>query len=629
MNILSIENISKSFGTKKLFENLSLGIHEEDKIGLIGKNGMGKTTLLKIIAETEGIDSGQIIKRNHINIEYLPQNVNFKKNLSVLDQVFEGDSENIKLIRKYQLEMNKEEPDNQKILKLTEEMDRTKSWELESQAKNILTKLGIEDFHRPITELSRGQKRRVSLASALINPADLLILDEPTNHLDDITIEWLEEFLANRSGALLMVTHDRYFLDRVTNKIIELENGELKSYSGNYNYYIEKKAEMEEMALSVERKRESLYKQELAWMKQGIRARGTRQKARVERFEDLRDNKLNLNNDELDISVAGQRLGRKIVEVSNVQKSFEGNIVIEDFSYTVLRDDRIGILGKNGAGKTTLMNILTGKLAADSGTIEVGETVKIGYFAQEIRDMNLNMRAIQYIKEGGEYIETASGDKITASQMMEKFLFSSKEQYTPIETLSGGERRRLYLLRVLMEGPNFLILDEPTNDLDIITLQILEDYIQDFMGPVIIVSHDRYLLDKTVEKVFHIKDGKVREYPGNYSYFKSQIIEKEDEKKEILKDKQDTEERSPRRNKNRSLRFSYNEMREWETIDEDIMELENRIKLKDKEMEKQASDYSKLEELVEQKEKIEEELSEKMDRWLYLSELKEKIEKDE
>ncbi len=625
MNLLSIENISKSFGTKKLFENISFGIHDEDKIGLIGKNGVGKTTFLKILSAMEQVDSGEIIKRNNINIEYLPQNVKFSKGSSVMDQVFKGNSENIRLIREYQEEMNKDNPDNDKILKLTGEIDRTESWDLENRAKMILTKLGIKDFKKDVSQLSRGQIRRVSLASALINPADLLILDEPTNHLDDGTIEWLEEFLSNRSGALLMVTHDRYFLDRVSNKIIELENKKLNVYEGNYNYYIEKKAEREEMALSMERKRESLYKQELAWMKQGIRARGTRQKARVERFEELQENKLNINNEEVEISLAGQRLGRKIIEIKNVSKSFDGKNIINDYSYTILRDDRIGILGENGAGKSTLMNILTGRLEADSGTVEVGETVKIGYFSQEIKDMDESMRGIEYIKEGGEYIETSNGDKITASQMMERFLFDSKEQYTPIEKYSGGERRRLYLLRVLMEGPNLLILDEPTNDLDIITLQVLEEYIHEFIGPVIIVSHDRYFLDKTVEKIFHIENGEIEEYPGNYTYFKSQ--NREEEVEEVKTQKRE-EKKTVRKNKNRSLKFSYNEQREWDTIHQDIMEFENSIEEKNKEIEKYATDYSKLEDLIGEKDVLEEKLSEKMDRWLYLSELKEKIDGD-
>lgn len=626
MNLLSIENLSKSFGNKDLFKNVNLGIHEEEKIGLIGKNGEGKTTFLRIIAGIEPMDSGEVIKRNDINIEYLPQNVKFLEDSTVLEQVFTGDSDNIKLVREYEEEINKENPDNTRILELTERMDRAKAWQLESQAKTILTKLGIEDFNKPISKLSGGQKRRVALAGALINPADLLILDEPTNHLDNNTIEWLEEFLAGRTGALLMVTHDRYFLDRVTNRIIELENQDISSYDGNYNYYVEKKAERDEMALSTERKRQSLYKQELAWMKQGIRARGTRQKARVERFEELKANKLNINSEEVDISVAGHRLGRKIVEIRNVSKSFGDRKIINDFSYTILRDDRIGILGENGAGKSTLMNILTGRLDADSGSIEVGETVKIGYFSQETQDMREDMRVIDYIKEGGEFIETDDGSRITAAQMMERFLFTGKEQYSPIEKLSGGERRRLYLLRVLMEGPNLLILDEPTNDLDISTLQVLENYIEEFIGPVIIVSHDRYLLDKAVEKVFHIDQGQVKEYPGNYTYFKEERLEIEELRKEVQREENKSKKHDEaERNRKRTLKLSYNEQREWDSIDEEIMELEEKIELKNKEMEEFARDYSKLEDLMEEKNALNEKLNEKMDRWLYLSELKEKI----
>lgn len=626
MNILSIENLTKNYGSKTLFDQVNLGIDDTDKIGFIGKNGEGKTTFLKILAGIEEPDSGEIIKSSKINIEYLPQNIDYLLGGKVLESVFKGNSENMKTLRAYEEALSEEVIDNEKVMKLTEKMDRDNVWELESEAKAILTKLGITEFSKNIDELSGGQKRRVALASALINDCELLILDEPTNHLDNNTIEWLEEYLKHRKGALLMVTHDRYFLDRVTNRIVELENSNFYSYDGNYNYYVEKKAEREEKELATERKRKSLFRQELAWMRQGIKARGTRQKARIERFEDLRDNKLEIRDDNIDISVAGQRLGNKIIEARNISKSYNDKTIIEDFTFTAIRSDRIGILGENGAGKTTLMNILTGQIQADSGTLEIGETVKIGYFSQEATDMDLKMRAIEYIKAGGEFIETGDGSKITAGQMMERFLFNGKEQYTEIEKLSGGERRRLYLLRILMTGPNLLVLDEPTNDLDISTLTILEDYIDEFMGPVLIVSHDRYLLDKLVEKVFHVENGVVTEYPGSYSLFREKMAIKE--ALEIKEDKieQKIDEESKNEHKiNKKIKFSYNEKREWETIDDDISNLEGKIEALEKDMIVYSTQYSKLQELMEEKSRLDIELEEKMDRWMYLSELKEEI----
>lgn len=624
MNIMTIEKLNKSFGDKILLKDINLGIHNEDKIGIIGRNGEGKTTLLKIIAGIEPKDSGNIKIGNNINIEYLPQNVDFDRNIKVIEQVFKGESENIKLVREYEQAINSEEQDNKKIMELTEKMDRTNAWELESEAKTILNKLGIEDYNKKIGELSGGQRRRVALATALINKSDLLILDEPTNHLDNDSIEWLEEYLKNRVGSLLMVTHDRYFLNRVTNKIIELDNKELYSYSGNYEYFIEKKAERMEMELATERKRKSLYRKELAWMQQGIKARGTRAKSRVERFEDLRDNKLEIKDENIDISVKGHRLGRKIIEIENISKSYNEKDIIKNFFYTVLKDDRIGVLGENGSGKSTLVNMISKKILPDLGEIRIGETVKIGYFSQESEDMDENLRAIEYIKESAEFIEDSEGKKLTAAQMMELFLFTGEEQWTPIEKLSGGEKRRLYLLKTLMEGPNVLILDEPTNDLDINTLNVLEEYLEDFPGPVIVVSHDRYFLDKVVEKVFHIENANVKEYPGNYSYFKE--IEKNKIKEVIIKkDSLEKNKIEEDHKKNRSLKFSFNEKREWENIDKEILDLENKIEDIDKSIEENQADYKKLEELLAEKKETEDKLEERMNRWVELAELKEEI----
>lgn len=623
MNLINIQNISKAFSEKKLIENISLGINEGDKIGLIGLNGTGKTTLLKIIGGIIEADDGEIIRANNINIEYLQQNIDFDPDVTVLEQVFKGNSENIKLVKRYREALDKENVSNKEILKLSQEMDKENAWTLESEAKTVLTQLGITDFKEKIENLSGGQRKRVALASALINPADLLILDEPTNHLDNITIEWLETYLINRKGALLMITHDRYFLDKVVNQIMELDRGEIYSYKGNYNYYLEKKLEREEMEVASERKRQSLLRKELAWMKQGAKARSTKQRARIERYDELSSGGLKLNEDKLDISVATRRLGKKIIEVKDIEKSFGQKKIIDNFSFTLLRDDRIGILGPNGSGKSTLMNIIIGNIEADKGEIDIGETVKIGYFTQETKYMDENMRSIEYIREGGEFIQTSDGEKISASQMMENFLFPKEEQWTPLGKLSGGEKRRLYLLRVLMESPNILLLDEPTNDLDINTLTVLEDYIDKFSGAVIVVSHDRYLLNKVVDRVFVFEDrGKIVEYTGNYDYFKE---------KNLLKEENKIKEEKPvkrQREKDRTLKFSYNEQREWNSIDNIIEDLENELLDIEKKMAKITSDYTSLQDLLKEKERIEIDLNEKMDRWIYLSELAEKIEEN-
>lgn len=625
MNLISMENIYKSFSAKPLIEDISLGIDDKDKIGLIGLNGSGKTTLLKIIAGIIEADSGNIIKKNNINIEYLPQKIEFEGNLTVIDQVFKGDSENIKLVKKYREAVDRDNPDADEILKLSEEMDRKNTWALESEAKAVLTKLGITDFKEKIKKLSGGQKKRVALASALINPSDILILDEPTNHLDNTTIEWLEEYLNARKGALIMITHDRYFLDKVVNRIIELERGNIHTYQGNYNYYLEKKAERIEREAGSARKTKSILRKELAWMKQGARARSTKQKARIDRYNDLKNREFHLDKEELDISVANTRLGRKIIEVKNIEKSFGDKKVVDDFSFTLLRDDRIGILGDNGSGKSTLLNIITGELEADSGIVDIGETVNIGYFTQETEEMDNATRAIEYIREFRESIETKDGETISASQMMERFLFLPSEQWTPIGKLSGGEKRRLYLLKILMDAPNILILDEPTNDLDIDTLTVLEDYIDEFKGAVILVSHDRYMLDRLVERVFVFeKGGKVKAYTGNYNYFREQkSIEdelrlKEEEKHENIK-------KDNSYKKDRSIKFSYNEQREWETIDDEVAELELKMESIEAKTLEYARDYEKLEKLMEEQNELETKLEEKMNRWLYLSELNEKI----
>lgn len=626
MNLISIENISKSYNDKVLFKDISLGINEGDKIGLIGINGTGKSTLLKVIAGVKKEDSGNIIKGNKARIEYLPQNPDYNEELTVIEQVFKGNSPTIMLLREYEDALDSvnsgDTTAGKKLMELTGRMDSLGAWDIESEAKAVLGRLGINNFHEKIKNLSGGQKKRVALASALISPCDLLILDEPTNHLDSSSIEWLEDYLNKRRGSLLMITHDRYFLDKIVNRIIELDRGSLYPYKGNYSFYLEKKEERLEIEAASEVKRQSLLKKELAWIRRGAKARTTKQKARIDRFNALKDDNPEIVSDKIEISTGSSRLGKKIIEINNVSKSFDRKL-IDNFSYIVLRDDRIGIIGPNGCGKSTLLNIIAGRLNEDSGSIEIGDTVSIGYYSQESENMDISLRAIEYIKEAAEYITTNTGDKITASQMMENFLFTGEQQWTPIERLSGGEKRRLYLLRVLMEAPNVLLLDEPTNDLDIETLSILEDYIESFDGPVITVSHDRYFLDKITNKIFSFEgNGKIKEFTGNYFYFRG--LEKETEP-EITEEKVKVKREASV--KDRPLKFTYKEEKEFAEIDNVIEEIEKNISETEDKINSASSDYALLQKYLAEKEDLEKLLDEKMERWAYLNELAEKIEK--
>lgn len=628
MNLLNVENISKSYSEKELLKNISLGINEGDKIGVIGINGTGKTTLLKLIYGIESVDEGRIIKGNSVRIEYLSQNPEFEANATVIEQVFKGNSVIMELIREYESAIKNKNTTNDKIALLTHKMDVMGAWNIESEAKSILTKLGISEFDQKIGTLSGGQKKRIALASALINPSELLILDEPTNHLDNETIDWLEQYLNKRKGALLMITHDRYFLDRVVNVIIEINNGSLYNYEGNYSTFLEKKLEREEIESATENKKKSLLKKELAWIRKGAKARSTKQKARIDRFEKLSEEITNVSSVRLEMSVAGSRLGKKVVEIEKISKAFGDKKVIKDFSYIVLRNDRVGIIGHNGSGKSTFINILAGKLEADKGIVEVGETVKIGLFSQESHHMDEKLRVIEYIREGAEMISTADGYQISASQMLERFLFPSSLQWTPISKLSGGEKRRLYLLRVLMEAPNVLLLDEPTNDLDIETLTILEDYLDDFQGAVIAVSHDRYFLDRVVEKIFVFEEsGKITHYTGNYSDIKDRLA---DENNNDTSDKIDNKNNLNNRKDNaqkkeKPLKFSYMEQREFEEIDNVISGLEEKVEEFNKKISEVSSDYNLLQKFLEEKKEIETQLEEKMARWIYLNELADKI----
>lgn len=632
MNLISLENISKNYSEKTLLNNISLGINEGEKIGLIGVNGTGKSTLLKIIAGSEESETGTIIKANKVRIEYLPQNPYYDEEATVLEQVFKGTSSEMKLIGQYQDILEKinhtyDENLNNTLLSLQSKMDDLNLWDLESDAKTVLMKLGIKDFNQKVKELSGGQRKRVSLASALITPCELLILDEPTNHLDNDTIDWLEEYLNKFKGSLLMITHDRYFLDRVTNRIIELDKGSLFSYEGNYSVFLEKKAERLDLEQSSELKRQNLLRKELAWVRRGAQARSTKQKARLQRFDELVNADKNTIDEKLEISVGASRLGNKIIEIHNISKTFDDKKVIDNLEYTLARHDRIGIIGKNGLGKSTLINILDGKIKPDSGKIEVGETVKIGCFSQDDSHMHPDMRAIDYIKEESDYITTADGSKITASQMCEKFLFDGTMQYTYIRKLSGGERRRLHLLRILMSAPNVLLLDEPTNDLDIETLNRLEDYLDEFKGVVITVSHDRYFLDRICNKIFAYEGrGKIHIYTGNYSdylvYRENEKIEFEEFAQSIPKEEKLKKEK-PKNDK--KLKFSFNEQREFDTIDDDISKLEEKIEKLEGDTSKFATNFTKLQEIMNEKEKLEKELEHKYERWEYLNNLAEEI----
>ena len=592
MNILNIEHISKIYGEKVIFDDVSLGIHSGDKIGVIGVNGTGKTTLLKIIAKINEPDKGQIICGNGIRVSYLPQNPEFPKKQSILEYVMDG----------------KEHQD----------------WKTESEAKTILTKLGIYDFDEGCDHLSGGQKKRVALARTLVDPTEVLILDEPTNHLDNDMVLQLEEFLNSFRGVLIMVTHDRYFLDRVTNKIVEIDKGKLYEYDTNYSGFVELKVQREEMELATERKRQSLLRVEMEWMKQGIKARGTRQRARTERFEELKNAKGPSMQQNVEMDSISSRLGKTTIELEHISKGFGDKHLINDFSYIFLRDDRIGFIGPNGCGKSTLMKMIMGILKPDEGNITIGDTVKIGYFAQENEDMTGDIRVIDYIKNVAEYIQTTKG-QVSASQMLDRFLFPPELQYTPLDKLSGGEQRRLYLLKVLMEAPNVLILDEPTNDLDIQTLTILEDYLDTFAGIVITVSHDRYFLDRIVNRIFAFEEGgHLKQYEGGYTDYlekvkpaakpeKSKPAKKENNGKKFQKEHQ------------KKLKFTYKEQKEFETIDDDIAKLEEKLEQLDEEIMENATNSGKLAELTEQKESAQAELDEKMDRWVYLNDLAEQI----
>lgn len=630
MVLLTAEHIRKSYGTRVIFDDISFSIHEGDKIGVIGVNGAGKSTLLKIVAGVGHADSGEVITINGMRIAYLSQNPEFAPGATILQHVFAGDNPKLSLVREYEetLEQLNANPQDKNMAalsaRLTEEMNKAEAWSLESEAKNILTRLGILDFGQRVDTLSGGQKKRVALAAALIAPVELLILDEPTNHIDHDTVEWLEKHLEKYAKALLMVTHDRYFLDRVANRTMELDKGQLYSYQGNYTNFLELKAEREELEAAGERKRQNFLRSELEWVRRGAQARSTKQKARLQRFDEVSAIKAPEEKQNVALSSIGSRLGRKTIELENISKAYDGKVYIKDFSYIVLRDDRIGITGDNGCGKTTLLKIMVGKLQPDSGMVQRGETVKIGIFAQENDGMDENMKVLDYIREVAEYIQTGDG-RISASQMLEKFLFPADMQRGPISMLSGGEKRRLYLARVLMGAPNILFLDEPTNDLDLETLMILEEYLQDFQGAVIAVSHDRYFLDKTVNRIFaFLGDGRIKQYEGGYSDFKAAKEKEVPKTVEVVRpQKVETV-----KEKSSVTKMSYKDQREYDTIGVEIAKMEEKIWLMNKVMEGCTTDYAELQRLSQEKEALELMLESRMERWMELTELAEEIEKN-
>ncbi|MGL4656602.1 MAG: ABC-F family ATP-binding cassette domain-containing protein [Sarcina sp.] len=636
MNIITLENISKSFSEKILIDNISIGINDDDKIGIIGVNGAGKSTFLKIVAGVLEPDEGTITKGNRVRIEYLSQNPDYDENATVIEQVFRGNSPEMKVLRDYQIVLDKIEKNHDdeklhtKLMDLQVKVDALNLWGIEAEAKMVLTKLGVNDFNAKVSNLSGGQRKRIALASALITPCELLILDEPTNHLDNDTISWLEEYLNGRKGALLMITHDRYFLDRVTNRILEVDRGRMFSYDGNYSVFLEKKMERVDRERAEESKRQNLIRNELKWVMRGAKARTTKQKARLQRFDELTSIENFKEYDSVEISVTGTRLGKKILEFHDVSKAFGDRQLIKDFNYITVKGDRIGIVGENGMGKSTLIKMINDEILPDSGEIIKGETVNIGCFSQDSSMMDPNMRAIDYIKEVAEYIPTADGTKITAGEMCERFLFDGTMQYTLIEKLSGGERRRLQLLRVLMGGPNVLLLDEPTNDLDIDTLQILEDYLDSFGGIVIVVSHDRYFLDRVCRKIFAYEgNAVVREYTGNYSDY---LIRKEieDLQKKALEEPTTKEKKVDSREKkeNKKIKFSYKEQKEYDVIEDEIAALEEKIEELDNQMAASASEYSKLQELMNEKAEVESQLEFKFERWEILNEIAAEIEEN-
>ncbi|TJY42700.1 ABC-F family ATP-binding cassette domain-containing protein [Cohnella pontilimi] len=636
MHLLSVENVSKSYGDKILFEDITFGVEDGDKIGVIGVNGTGKSTLLKVIAGMEPADSGQVTAGSRVRIRMLAQDPVFRPGETALEHVLGGDSPQLRAVRDYTaalaaLELNASDESLQKqLVKANQRMDELDAWQLESDAKTALSKLGIRDYDTVTDTMSGGQRKRVAMAGALLQPSDVLILDEPTNHIDNESVAWLESMLQKRKGALIMITHDRYFLDRVSNRILELDRGRAYFYEANYSRFLELKLEREERESASEAKRRNLLRNELAWIRRGAQARSTKQKARIDRFEQLSAQTPKAADGKLDLSVASTRLGKKIVELDSVTKRFDDRVVVRNFSYTAVPGDRVGIVGPNGSGKSTLLNLIAGRLQPDEGSVTLGPTVKLGRFTQEHEEMDEALRVIEYIREGAEQVRTAEGESVSAGQMLERFLFPPEKQWTQIAKLSGGEKRRLQLLRVLMEAPNVLLLDEPTNDLDITTLTVLEDYLDEFPGVVFTVSHDRYFLDRIAERIFAFEgDGVIAKHTGNYSDYREFRDKNAGEGSTAAKapDRAESAKESAggSESRERTLRMSYKDQKDFEQIDGWIAETEEQLKKAAEQMEAAGSDSVRLQELVTQQRELEEKLDGLLERWTELNELAEQI----
>ncbi|MEL6470546.1 MAG: ABC-F family ATP-binding cassette domain-containing protein [Cyanobacteria bacterium J06623_4] len=638
MSLITFQSVNKDFGIKEVLREGSFSIEPDDKVGVIGVNGSGKSTLLKMMGGLEPIDSGQRIIRSGARLVYLPQQPDIDEDLTVLDQVFADCGEQMQLVREYEaLSQKLSQADSADLDRLMnrlavvgEKMETAGAWELETNAKIILSKLGIDNFEARVGDLSGGYRKRIALATALMSEPDLLLMDEPTNHLDAESVEWLQGYLAQFRGALVLITHDRYFLDKVTNRIIEIDRADLYTYSGNYAYYLEKKAEQEASAASSQQKFKGMLRRELAWLRQGPKARSTKQNARIQRIDEMKERTFKEAQGKVEIDTAGRRIGKKVIELEGVSKSFGDRTLIKDFTYEFTASDRIGIIGGNGAGKSTLMNIITGKLEPDSGTVDIGQTIHIGYFNQHSEELiearNENQRVMDYLKEEGAFVTTADGSQISVSQMLERFLFTSNQQYTPIHKLSGGEKRRLFLLRVLLGAPNVLILDEPTNDLDVQTLTVLEDYLESFTGCVITVSHDRYFLDRTVQNVFALEPGgNIRRYPGNYSvYLETKKREDADKKaaQQAASDKKQKQKTSKPSNHSNGKKVSNKERREYAALENKIPKLEAKKEALEKLLyPTPPSDYEELQKLSEEIAAIAEEIDTATERWMELAEL--------
>jgi ABC transport system ATP-binding/permease protein len=639
MSLITLQSVKKDFGIKEILKDASLSLDATDKVGLIGTNGSGKSTLLKMMAGLEPIDHGQILANSGATIVYLPQQPDLDENRTVLEQIFADAGEQMALVREYEEISDKlaHAPEDKQLMtrlsSLMQRMDAIGAWEVETNAKIILSQLGITDFNAVIGTLSGGYRKRIALATALLSEPDLLLMDEPTNHLDANSVEWLQSYLNRYRGAILLITHDRYFLDKVTNRIIEIDRGDIYTYAGNYSYYLEKKALSEESAVSSQRKHQGVLRRELEWLKRGPKARSTKQKARIDRIRDMQETEFKQAQGKVDISTPTRRIGKKVIELNNISKAYDGRTLIKDFTYEFSPDDRIGIIGGNGAGKSTLLDMITGRVQPDSGSVEIGTTVHIGYFNQHSEELqsalNENQRVIEYIKEEGEFVTIADGTKITASQMLERFLFPGNQQYAPIHKLSGGEKRRLFLLRVLMSTPNVLILDEPTNDLDVQTLAVLEDYLEDFSGCVIVVSHDRYFLDRTVDTIFAFQEGgNIKEYPGNYSVYLDYKQAEEAQQqinntKEKAKNVETHTTSLPKENETKKRRGLSNwQKREFEQLEGKIAQMEAEKAEAEKAMANvPPGNYTQVQKLYEQVETLKEAIDVATERWLELAEI--------